>query len=409
MRRLLFALASVLLITTTALELGGLPAGAQTGPTDVSAPCNSIAQDGGTPLASTDESACLQRWLNGLNLDANTEPVVWDLEGQSYEVDKGLSIAGAQDFTIENGNFYNAERPKHIVYGGTPTLYLKGANAYSSSPLDPADDTLQNLVIEGTYPGGGLRADMANAAGIRTDGVQDLTISGVTTKNTWGDGLHLAPFLAGPTSGDHGNTTGLVENVVTNHTGRCGIAPVGVDDLTIDDASMTGTGYCAVDMEADSPNTPIKAVTFNGLTTDSFVELDNVTGPVVINDWTETGNVAPDLLDKSDTTALTIDGANVACAQTNSPYPCFDVHKTPAGTTISNVVTTMANGSYQAHTTLWSVGSADPVSFTDDCITDNGGTYTSGRNTGAVTVSTTSGFTCPAGTTPFPQPRTPKK
>lgn len=405
MRRGLAVVVSTLIILVGLTE-GALPAGAAS---EVTAPCNSIAEDGGTPLASTDESACLQQWLNGLDLAADSGPVVWDLGGQSYEVDKGLTMAGAQDFTIEDGAFYNAENPNTIAYGGTPTLYLAGAGAYSKSPLAPANDTLEDLTIEGTYPGGGLRADMANAAGVRTDGVQNLTIDEVTTLDTWGDGLHLAPFLAGPKSGDHGNTGGLVENVVTNHTGRCGIAPIGVDNLTIDNASMTGTGYCAVDMEADSGNTPIKAITFNGLTTDSFVELDHATGPVVINDWKETGNAAPDLLDISDATALTVDGAEVNCAQTNSPYPCFDIHGTPAGATLSNIVTTMADGGYQAHTSLWSVGGGHPAAFTDDCITANGGTYRAGNNGTGVVVSTTAGFSCPAGTIPFPPPRTRRK
>jgi hypothetical protein len=408
--RLLITLAA-LVVQCTVVAGAAAPVGARSAadPAEVTAPCNSIAEDGGTPLASTDESNCLNTWLTGLDLSSNTSPVTWDLGGQSYEVDKGIRINGAQDFTIENGSFYNAENPNTIAYGGTPTLYLAGAGAYSRSPIAPADDSLEDLTIEGTYPGGGLRADMANAAGVRTDGVRNLTISDVTTKSTWGDGLHLAPFLAGPKSGDHGDTSGLVENVTTDHTGRCGIAPIGVDNLTIDDASMTGTGYCAVDMEVDSGNTPVKAVTFNGLTTDSFVELDGVEGPVAINDWTVTANSSPDLLDISDATPLTIDGADVDCAQ-GYHYPCLDIRGTPEGTSISDMDVTMADGGFQAHPKLWFVGGGKPATFTDDCVTSNGGTYKAGNaDRGAVTVDTSPGFTCPAGTVAFSPPRAPKK
>ncbi|HXQ61343.1 MAG TPA: hypothetical protein VN796_03360 [Acidimicrobiales bacterium] len=404
MKRRFLTVFSALFLLLTVVALGSTSAGAST--TYVTAPCNSIAQDGGTPLSSTDESSCLTTWLATLNLATNTSatPIVWDLGGQSYEVDKGITVAGAQWFTIQNGSFYNAENPNDIAYGGTPTIDMAGAKTYSKNPINGTNDTLQNLFIEGTYPGGGLRADMANASGIRTQGIVNLTISNVTTEYTWGDGLNLGPYLVPPVEGAQSLTGGTVENVVTNHTGRCGIAPIGVNNLTIDNASMTGTGYCAVDMEVDSGNTPVDAVTFNGLTTDSFVELDNVTGPVSISGWTETDNEDPDLLDESDATPLTVDGANVHCGETAGPYPCWDIHGTPEGATISNSVTTMADNAYQNHTPLWSVGPNSPTAFTNDCVTSPGGTYSAGDSgDGAVTV--TNPLACPAGTIPFPQPK----
>src|SRR5665213_1854748 len=99
MKRRLVTLVPALGVVVMTVAFGGATAGAST--ITVSAPCNSIAQDGGTPLSSIDETSCLQTWIGTLNLTTNTAatPVVWDLEGQSYEVDSGLVISGAQDFT----------------------------------------------------------------------------------------------------------------------------------------------------------------------------------------------------------------------------------------------------------------------------------------------------------------------
>ncbi|HEY5252888.1 MAG TPA: hypothetical protein VIJ09_14575 [Acidimicrobiales bacterium] len=423
MKRRLFILFPVLAVVVMTVAFGGGTARAST--ITVSAPCNNITEDGGTPLSSTDESSCLTIWLATLGLETNTSatPIVWDLEGQSYEVDKGITVAGAQYFTIQNGSFYNAENPDTVAYGGTPTIDLAGAKTYSKNPINGTNDTLQNLTIEGTYPGGGLRASMENAAGILTEGVQNVTISNDNISYSWGDALHLAPYLVPPVEGAQSLTTGIVNLVTINHTGRCGIAPIGVDALNIENTSMSGTGYCAIDMEVDSGNTPVKAVTLTNVTTDSFIELDGVAGPIVINGWTETANEDPDLLDESDRNNkntvpdLTVENSAVHCGETSGPYPCWDIHGTPEGAVINNSVTLMADNAYQNNTPLWSVGADSPTLFNDDCVSTNLGTYKAGDGgSGAVTVSAGPDFTCPTlpppapgdpaiTTGPFPQPR----
>jgi hypothetical protein len=149
----------------------------------------------------------------------------------------------------------------------------------------------------------------------------------------------------------------------------------------------------------------------DNISTDSYIELDGVTGPIAINNWDVTENVDPDLLDESDNqtvTPLTITGGTVQCGETAGPYPCFDIHQTDAGAVISDMVVTMGDNAYQNHTPLWSVGPNSPTAFTNDCVTSPGGTYKAGDGaSGGVAV--TNPAACPAGTIPFPPPKAAKR
>ncbi len=104
---------------------------------------------------------------------------VWDGGGKCYNVRDGLTIS--VPVTVENATFYDPRsRPPHkgSVH---PIIRIK----------DTSEVRLSSLTLVGTNTTGDYHADMVAEAGIDILSSDSVTITNVTTTNTFGDGLSL--------------------------------------------------------------------------------------------------------------------------------------------------------------------------------------------------------------------------
>jgi hypothetical protein len=202
---------------------------------------------------STDVGKALRKWITSLP----TNTTVLSPANACYLINSGVLLEfPPAGLTIDGGHFVETVngdlwRRAFDVIGGT-------------------DVTFENLSIVGPDTKQIYNADKAFQSGIELQGTTDAVISNVTTADTWGDGITLAPLRGGS---DHMSgqivrpvTNVTISNVEIDGTGRQGITFASVDGAEVRNVKVNNVAQDTFDFEADQVNEGARNVTIDGCT-----------------------------------------------------------------------------------------------------------------------------------------------
>lgn len=99
--------------------------------------------------------------------------------------------------------------------------------------------TVRDLVVQGPNGEGRFLARFEGQAGFAITRSTDVTLDGVTARNTFGDGVYVI-----------GHSIGVrVRNCTLDHNGRQGVAVVDGEDITVERCSIVSPARSAIDLE----------------------------------------------------------------------------------------------------------------------------------------------------------------
>ena len=165
---------------------------------------------------------------------------VWNGRGKCYIV-SNAGIAINQPVTVENALFIN---PQKLTKGVPKHHFMRPFITVGPT----SDVTLQNLNMVGENATASYHGlPWVNEEGIKLNSTHHVTISNITTYDTFGDGLIL----------DQASGKGACENVTVNNytinsTGRQGVTLASVEDSTLDNVHIGQTAESGWDFESDS-------------------------------------------------------------------------------------------------------------------------------------------------------------
>jgi hypothetical protein len=200
---------------------------------------------------------------------------VWDGAGRCYNLRDGLTIS--VPVTIENAIFYDSEsRPPHkgSVH---PIIRIK----------DTSEVRLSSLTLVGANVTGAYHADMVAEAGIDILSSDSVTITGVRTIDTFGDGLSLG-FQ--PHVGPSWNV--VVNGLTVTNAGRQGITMAHVNMATMTNVNVVSSAMAGWDFESDLPGVGSGNVVVRGATGEGIRLTEALSGPVTFDDSLISGNVS---------------------------------------------------------------------------------------------------------------------
>jgi Right handed beta helix region len=229
------------------------PVAPSVGPTS---PPASITAD-----CTQDVSGALHTWFKSLPAGAT----VTIHPGSCYLVNEGVKLKNPQGLTVSGGEFKITTVPQDVRGKserdrGNAVFWLVGGTHV----------TFESMQIVGANQGG-YHPHLAFEAGIRSDGVDGLTVSNVTVTNVFGDGIELN-VLRGAQD-DSGRIIRPSENVTMTHVtvngaGWTGVALAGASGVSMSDIHLSHIGINDFDLKADQWNEGAKNVTINGCSAD---------------------------------------------------------------------------------------------------------------------------------------------
>ena len=249
-------------------------------------------------------------WMNvagGNNLlalieSSNGNPGTWQIWNASVHdpvfVNNSTSVGSALEPVIPN-----ADGSATILLAGVNEGQMRKMSAGTSyifnTPMKPiiwvlynppgTSVTLNNLNLVGTNVNGQFydTGDVVNGSGIKLTSASNVTVSNITTNNTWGDGFEVA-YQNNNFNGVNLSTV-ISSNVTVNNlqvgqVGREGVTLVYINGATFNECQISATLQDAVSTESDLPGIGAANVTFNNCSFDgSFNMISPVNGPFTLN------------------------------------------------------------------------------------------------------------------------------
>jgi hypothetical protein len=204
-------------------------------------------------------SSALHAWFRSLPAGAT----VVMRPGACYLVNEGIKLKNAQGLTVSGGEYKIAtvpqdQRMKSPRDRGHAVFWLIGGSHV----------TFQSLQIVGANHGG-YHWHLAFEAGIRSDGVDGLTVSNSTISNVFGDGIELnvlrgSQDRSGTIIRPSENVT--VTNASIDGAGSAGIALTGATDVSLSAIQLAHIGVNDFNLSADQWNEGAKNITIDGCT-----------------------------------------------------------------------------------------------------------------------------------------------
>ena len=215
-----------------------------------------------------------------------------------------------QPITLVGGTFYD---PSTAVPTGSPN----GLRPIISV-LEASHVVLVGLTVLGANVSGEFRPNLVGEAGVKLLSATDVTITGVTAENTWGDGLELVAR----TPMDKTPVTGLtVEGFTTVNAGRQGVTLAEVSRSTLDDVHIVSPADAGFDFESDVAGLGSANVTISNCVDDTgFNMVEYLGGPITISNCTGFHHVA--LASQGSDAPVTFTGGSMSCRRYN-PQPCI--------------------------------------------------------------------------------------
>ena len=266
-----------------------------------------------------------------------------------YLVPGGFRIT--KPLTIIGGTFYDptTEKPTGPGYNGMkPIIFIKSTS----------DVTLSNLTVLGANTTGVFHSSMVGQAGVKVTSSARVTITDVTAKDTWGDGLELwSDFV--PRQPRVMVTDLKVDGFTTIDAGRVGVTVATVSGGVLNNVDVISPGMSGFDFESDLPGIGSGNVAITNCTNDhgfSFVEY--LTGPITVTNCTGFHHVTLGSINSDQ--PVTFNGGSMLCKRAD-PVPCIKQNGGKmrfVGTSISRM-----NGTIGVSTPMWSVDTGGSLTF----------------------------------------------
>ena len=190
-----------------------------------------------------------------------------------YSVPYGIVIRNP--VTIDGGTFVDSTtvpgpRPGEKAGGGLQAIF---------KVKDTHHVTIQNVHIVGSNTAGGYHPELVNQAGIDVLSSDHVTITNVTTLNTYGDGLEFWSTIRKVPA-----TNVTVSNVTITNAGRQGITTAFLSNATFTNVNVVSQADRGIDAESDLPGIGMGNIVFNNVTAGGVSLVNYLSGPVTFND-----------------------------------------------------------------------------------------------------------------------------
>ena len=265
------------------------------------------------PGPATFDSTCSSPATPGLQTYLDSLPagsVFRSSTTACYDVPQGIHLRSP--ITIIGGTFYD---PSTVVPPDASWDCLKPI----ISVHETSHVTLSGLTVLGANATGAFHPKLVTEAGIKLVSATDVTIIGVTAKDTWGDGLELVAH----TPIDRTPVTGLtVDGFTTINAGRQGVTLAEVSDSTLNNVHIVSPADAGFDFESDIAGRGSDNVTISNCIDDAgFNMVEFLGGPITISDCTGFHHVA--LSSPGSNAQVTFVGGAISCRRLN-PQPCIN-------------------------------------------------------------------------------------
>ncbi len=266
-----------------------------------------------------------------------------------YLVPDGILLS--KPITIIGGTFYDplVERLTNVrPYGALhPIIFIKNTSHV----------TLSGVSVLGANTNGGYHADLVGEAGVKIMSSSDLVLTGVSAKNTFGDGLELVADFT-----DHINTPVnrlSVDGFTTNNAGRQGITVAELTNSTLNNLNVISPADSGIDFESDLPYQGSGNVAITNCVNEAgFNMVEYYTGPITVTNCTGFHHVT--LRTDQKITPINFVGGTLTCKRA-VPQPCIDV--TGGSLTFTGVTIARMPGVIKISTPVWSVERAGTLRF----------------------------------------------
>jgi len=298
------------------------------------------------PAAPTFDKTCSRPATPGLQTYLDSLPagsVFRSSTTACYEVPSGIVLRKA--ITIIGGTFYDPTtvKPTGPGYDGMkPIILLK----------DASHVTLSDLAVLGANTTGVYHSSMVGEAGVKLEATTDVTITGVTAKDTWGDGLELV--------GNHHPVTGLtVDGFTTTDAGRQGVTLAEVSGASLDHVHVVSPADSGFDFESDLPGLGSDNVSISNCTDDKgFNLIEFFSGPITITNCTGFHHVS--LGSPHSNAPISFVGGHLTCKRID-PQPC--IRQNGGSLRFTGVTIDRMAGIDKIKEPLWSVDSGGKLVF----------------------------------------------
>jgi hypothetical protein len=236
---------------------------------------------------------------------------------------------------------------------------------------DTSDVSVEGVHVLGANVAGGYHARLVGEAGVKIMSSSDVTLTGITATDTFGDGLELVADLT-----DHITTpvTGLtVEGYTIVNAGRQGVTVAEVADSTLDHLNVISAADAGVDFESDIPEMGSGHVSITNCVDDKgFNLVEFLSGPVTISDCSGFHHVGIRSLESD--APIRIEGGTLGCKR-DDPVPCID--QTGGSLTLTGVAVTRTVGTIGIKEPVWSVIDGGNLRFVRSTVASPMGTVDS--------------------------------
>ncbi len=272
-----------------------------------------------------------------------------------------LGIVLTHPITIVGGTFYDTTdtRTAGTLYNSLkPIILIKGTSRVS----------LSGVTAMGTNIGGDFAHRLVGQAGIKIMSSNNVTLTDVTAKNTYGDGLELVANFGNPV---HTPVTGLsVEGFTTINAGRQGVTLAEVSSSVLNHVNVINPADAGFDFESDLAGVGSDNVTISNCTDTAGFRLNEFfSGPINITGCTGFHHVS--LISPTSNAPITFTGGTLLCKRAII-QPCID--QNGGSLTFVGVTIDRMPGVDKITELTWSVYNSGALSFIRSPITTPTGT-----------------------------------
>ncbi len=298
--------------TTTTTTVPVSPTSTSTS-TSTLAPPAPVVPAVAAPRAVTFDSTCSRPATPDLQTYLDSLPAGSTFRSSTtacYLVPYGIRLT--RPITVIGGTFFDptADRSAGTLYNSLkPIILIK----------DTSHVTVREVSVLGTNTLGDFHARLVGQAGIKVMSSTDVTLTGITAKDTFGDGLELVADFTG-----HINlpVTGLtVEGYTTINAGRQGITLAEVASSVLNHVNVINPADDGFDFESDIPGVGSNNVTISNCTDEhGFNLIEFFSGPITVTNCTGFHHVTLGSLHSN--APITFVGGTMLCRRRN-PVPCI--------------------------------------------------------------------------------------
>jgi len=309
-----------------------------------------VATPPGAPSVPTFDTNCsapatptLQAYLDALPAGA----VFRSSATACYEVTNGIVLH--KPISIIGGTFYDPSTARPAVGGLKPIILIQ----------DTSNVTVSNVSVLGANATGTFHDLLVGEAGVKLESSTNVTLTGVTAKNTYGDGLELVADLSHRISTPVSGLT--VDGYTTVDAGRQGVTIAEVSGATLNHVNVVNPADSGFDFESDLPGLGAGNVTITNCTNDhGFNFVETLTGPITISACTGFHHVR--LSNTKSPGHVSVVGGLMICRRT-AVEPC--ITQTGGWLTFTGVTVQRLGESKTITGLMWSVSSGGQLRFVE--------------------------------------------